>query len=145
MDLKQRLFYIRSKHGTDIASPGIKTYNERTVIMHRECAAALKQYLEDGRPAVSTSALFFTSRGTRLTTRALEDVVGNAARTAGIREGRVYPYLLRHTACTLMCQSNINLQFVSKQMGHKRIEQTLAYSHPSVLAIKDVLDKNFII
>jgi len=144
IDLVNRIFYIRSKYDTDIVSPGTKTHRERTVIMSKECAKAVKLYIEEGRPAITTKALFFTNRGSRIASRTLEDIVRDAAKRAGIKRN-VFPYLLRHTGCTLMCKSNINLLLVSRMMGHSNIQQTLAYSHPDDIAIREAIDSNFII
>lgn len=141
VDLIERKFYVRSKHDTDIVSPGIKSHRERVILMSRECAKALRQYIEDDRPNIPTKALFFTSHGNRIAKRTLEDIVRNAGMRAGIQR-KVYPYLLRHTGCTLMCRSNINLMFISKQMGHSTLQQTLAYSHPDEDAMRDAIDKN---
>lgn len=144
VDLINRIFYVRSKHDIDIKSPGIKTYRERTVIIPPECAKAIKKYLEEGRPNIPTKALIFSNRGTRLSPRTLEDIVSDAAKRAGLVR-RVYPYLLRHTGCTFMCRANINLHLISMQMGHSNIQQTLAYSHPDQKAMREVIDKHFVI
>jgi integrase/recombinase XerD len=112
--------------------------------MSKECTRALKTYVVEGRPNIPTKALFFTNRGSRIASRTLQDIVRDAARRAGIRR-KVYPYLLRHTGCTLMCKSNINLLLISRMMGHSNIQQTLAYSHPDDLALRDAIDNNLII
>jgi integrase/recombinase XerD len=144
VDLVNRVFYVRSKYDTDIVSPGTKTHRERTVVMSKECARALKAYVEEGRPNIPTKALFFTNRGSRIASRTLQDIVRDAARRAGIRR-KVYPYLLRHTGCTLMCKSNINLLLISRMMGHSNIQQTLAYSHPDDLALREEIYNKLIL
>lgn len=141
VDLVERKFYVRSKHDTDIVSPGTKSHKERVILMSRECTRAVKQYVDAGRPNIPTRALFFSNHSNRIAIRTLEDIVRNAGKRAGIQR-KVYPYLLRHSGCTLMCRSNINLLYISKQMGHSTLQQTLAYSHPDEDAMRDAIDKN---
>ncbi len=143
VDLIERKFYVRSKYDIDIISPGTKSHKERVIVMSKECAKAVKLYLEDGRPNIPTRALLFSNHGNRLSKRTLQEIVHKAAKRAGINRN-IYPYLLRHTGATLMCRSNINLLYVSRMMGHSTLQQTLAYSHPDDDAMRDVIDKNFI-
>lgn len=144
IDLVERKFYVRSKYDTDIVSPGTKSHRERVIIMSRECAKAVKSYLEEGRPNIPTKALFFSNHGNRLATRTLQDIVRDAAKRAGINR-KTFPYLLRHSGASLMCRSNINLLYVNRILGHSTIQQTIAYTHPDDDAIRDALDKNFMI
>lgn len=143
-DLVERKFYVRSKYDADIKSPGTKSHREREIPMSKECAKAVKAYVEDGRPNIPTKALFFSNHGNRLAIRTLQDIVSDAARRAGIKR-RVYPYLLRHSGCTMMVQNNINLVFCSQIMGHRSLDQTIAYSHPTWNAMREAIDKNLVI
>ncbi len=144
VDLVERKFYVRSMYDADIKSPGTKSHRERVVPMSRECAKVVKAYLEEGRPNIPTKALFFSNHGNRLAIRTLQDIVGDAAKRAGIKR-RVHPYLLRHTGCTIMVENNINLLYVSQIMGHRTLDQTRDYSHPDWTAMRDAIDKNLII
>ncbi|BAI61844.1 putative site-specific recombinase [Methanocella paludicola SANAE] len=144
VDLIERKFYVRAKYDVDIESPGIKSHREREIPISRECAKAIRTYLDEGRPNYPTKALFFTNLGNRIAIRTLQDIVRDAAKRAGIKR-RTYPYLCRHSGCTLMVESNINLLYISKIMGHSTLEQTRAYSHPQWRAMREAIDKNFVI
>lgn len=142
--LVERKFLGRSKYDADIKSPGTKSHREREIPMSRECAKAVKKYLEEGRPNIQTRALFFSNHGRRLALRTLQDIVSDAAKRAGIKR-REFPYLLRHSGCTLMVQNNINLVYCSQIMGHRSLDQPRAYSHPNWTSMRDAIDKNLVI
>lgn len=141
-DSAKRILHIRDNRDVDIPYKGIKNGMEDIVVLSKETARALDEYLDD-RPIVPTSAMFITQYGKRIHARSVENIVTKAAEDAGL-DRRVYPHLLRHTMITLMCKSNINLALIAKQARHGRdgsdIRMTMRYAHPSDDMLRQAID-----
>lgn len=79
--------------------------------------------------------VFESNRHTRYSTRAIQDIVKEAARAAGITK-RVYPHLLRHSIATVLLQSGeVPLDQVQKFLGHLQIGTTQIYAQTSLHAL----------
>lgn len=94
-------------------------------------AAAIQDYLTDRarrRPA-STGALFLSMRGTRLSVRAVEQLVSDLGRKAGIARP-VTPHLLRHSCVTeLVVKQGTPLKVAQEICGHASQATTERYTH----------------
>lgn len=138
VDFTHNQIHIKSKYGEDIESRGIKNHNEGVVSLNGDTMRALKEYIST-RPSCKSPALFITRRADRFSTRSLEDVVSECAVRAGVRNGRVYPYLLRHTCATQLVNKNVNLLYVKEHLRHKSLKQTLTYAHPTEKAMGKIM------
>lgn len=104
---------------------------ERVVLMGQPAVAALRAYLDRGRPeqanAKSGAALFLNRLGTRLSARSVGAVVQQAGIAAGIVEP-VTPHLLRHTFATHLLDGGADLRVVQELLGHESLATTQIYA-----------------
>ena len=76
----------------------------------------------------------------RLTTRALEHVVGRTARRAGIVAKRISPHSLRHTFAIRALRNGSDVTAVSKLLGHANVATTMRYvDHLETAALRGAL------
>jgi integrase/recombinase XerD len=121
-----------------------KGSKERIVPLGREAAAALRRYLQRGRPElVGTSGerkLFVNFRGGALTRQGLYKIIRRHARAAGL-EGKMSPHTLRHTFATHLLSGGCDLRSVQEMLGHADIATTQMYTHLSGEEIKEAYFK----
>lgn len=105
---------------------------ERLVLLGRPAIAALRAYVNVGRPEQvgdkPTRALFLNRFGGRLSVRSISTVVHQAGIAAGIKE-KVTPHLLRHTFATHLLEGGANLRVVQELLGHSNLQTTQIYTH----------------
>lgn len=73
-------------------------------------------------------ALFISRRGTRLSSRSVQQRLKILARRTGI-PNNVYPHLLRHSFASHMLESSGDLRAVQELLGHSDISTTQVYTH----------------
>ena len=108
-----------------------KGSKERWVLFGRPTEAALRRYLQDGRPklAMSSSAALFLNRyGARLSRRSVEKLVRRYGGRAGTRQ-EVHPHTLRHTFATHMLEGGADLRVIQELLGHASPSTTQIYTH----------------
>ncbi len=104
----------------------------RVVPISERAAAALANYLQRGRPVMSSRteerALFVNPRGARLTRQGLWLIIKEYVKEAEIATP-VTPHTLRHTFTKHMLDRGADLQNVQRLLGHSNITTTQVYSH----------------
>jgi tyrosine recombinase XerC len=109
-----------------------KGSKERVVLMGEPAAAALRAYLEQGRPKLigekRSNALLLNRYGQRLPTRSVQKILEKYAQEAGLKK-RVHPHLLRHTFATHMLDGGADLRVVQELLGHEQLSSTQIYTH----------------
>jgi site-specific recombinase XerD len=118
-----------------------KGEKSRTVPVHPKLRAALAAWLAE-RPChrgADSAALFTSSRGTRMTTDAIADVIGAITRAAGL-DDHVTSHVLRHTFGTELTRSGVDLVTVAELMGHASLETTRLYTRPSAADLQRAVD-----
>lgn len=117
-----------------------KGSKERVVPFGVPAKHALVSYLRAARPllvgAHSGAALFLGSRGGRLGTRAVYELV------AGLLSdipggGPAGPHALRHTAATHLLDGGADLRAVQELLGHASMGTTQIYTHVSTERLKE--------
>jgi integrase/recombinase XerD len=121
-----------------------KGSKERIVPIGREAVAAVKAYVQRGRPALvglgTDAHLFVNQRGTGLTRQGLYKIVRRYARAAGL-EGKMSPHTLRHTFATHLLAGGCDLRSLQEMLGHADVATTQIYTHLSAERLKDVYFK----
>jgi integrase/recombinase XerD len=118
-----------------------KGSKERLVPIGQAAIAALRPYLERGRPALGKGSaephLFVNFRGGSLTRQGLYKIVRRHALTAGLAD-RMSPHTLRHTFATHLLAGGCDLRSVQEMLGHADVSTTQLYTHLSSERLKDV-------
>ena len=126
---------------------GGKGNKERMVLLGRYAMAALKPYLEKGRPSLlarrqnkiagAIDAVWVNARGTRLSAHAIYMLVQDYAARANITK-KVTPHTLRHSFATHMLQGGADLRVVQELLGHSSLSSTQIYTRVGPAHLKSV-------
>ena len=115
-----------------------KGSKHRTVPLNLDARRALSAYLAV-RPTVQSDALFVSQRRGALKVRAVESMVANYARLAGLED--VSPHTLRHTFGKATLDAGADLPTVATLMGHTNINTTARYTKPSAKDLELAVEK----
>ena len=86
------------------------------------------------------TALFVSSRGSRISGRAVQARVKHWAKQQGI-DTRVYPHLFRHSFATHLLESSHDLRGVQELLGHANISTTQVYTHLDFQHLAQIYDQ----
>ncbi|MGQ9492954.1 MAG: tyrosine recombinase XerC [Anaerolineae bacterium] len=118
-----------------------KGAKERIAFLGQPALAALRAYLERGRPFLLqdkvSNALFLNRWGSRLTTRSIMSLLKKYSRMVGL-EKRVTPHTLRHTFATHLLDGGADLRSVQELLGHALLTTTQIYTHVSQSRAREV-------
>jgi integrase/recombinase XerD len=121
-----------------VTGKGNKT---RLVPVGRKACEALAAYLSTERPrfvkASSSSEIFLSERGAKLTTARIWQIVKKHARRAGLQQN-IYPHLLRHSFATHLLGNGADLRIIQEMLGHADIATTQVYTHVDQQRLKAV-------
>jgi integrase/recombinase XerD len=121
-----------------VTGKGNKT---RLVPVGGKACAALAAYLSAERPrlvkARSGNEIFLSTRGGKLTTSRLWQIVKKHARRARL-EANIYPHLLRHSFATHLLSNGADLRIIQEMLGHADISTTQVYTHVDQQRLKAV-------
>jgi len=121
-----------------------KGRKEREGLLGRPAIAALRAYLEDGRPVllerrevadVIPPTLFLNHRGEPLGVRGLRYRLDRLRRRAGLPDG-VSPHTLRHSFATHLLDGGADLRVVQELLGHESLATTQTYTHVSPIRLR---------
>ncbi|MEW9668964.1 tyrosine-type recombinase/integrase [Ammoniphilus sp. 3BR4] len=112
-----------------------KGKKNRTLHVNEQTFQAISDYL-DSRPKKvpkeHKNALFLNRDHTRISRKAVYEIVKKYARIANIDEtsvSKLSPHKLRHTFATLLLQNGANIKVVQELLGHENISTTNIYVH----------------
>src|SRR4029077_14179988 len=121
-----------------VTGKGNKT---RLVPVGRKAGEALAAYLSTDRPKLvkrrTSSEIFLSERGTKITTVRIWQIVKEHARRAGL-EKNIYPHLLRHSFATHLLSNGADLRIIQEMLGHADISTTQVYTHVDQQRLKAV-------
>jgi len=131
----------------DIANREIRVWGkgakERLALMGKPAAAALRLYLQQGRPQLLGKgrgrALFINRYGERLTERMVQHLVKRYAKKAGLNR-EVRPHLLRHSFATHLLDGGADLRVVQELLGHASLGATQVYTQVAQSRARRVYD-----
>lgn len=133
LDLDARFIRVTGK--------GNKT---RIVPIGTKACEAIDLYLKRERPSLvrkkTGSEVFLNSRGTKLTTVRIWQIVKQCAKLAGL-DLNVYPHLLRHSFATHLLSNGADLRVIQEMLGHADISTTEIYTHVDQKRLKAVHHK----
>lgn len=128
-----------------VVRPQGKGAKERVVPLGRPAAAALQNYLKDGRVQLlkgrPSAAVFIGNRGRAISRMALFKIVRRTAAAAGISR-KISPHKLRHAFATHLLQGGADLRVVQEMLGHADISTTEIYTHVERDELKRVVDRH---
>ena len=84
-------------------------------------------------------ALFVSTRGTRLSMRAIQSRLAVRGQASGVPH-RIHPHLLRHSFASHVLQSSGDLRAVQEMLGHASIASTQIYTHLDFQHLATVYD-----
>lgn len=121
-----------------------KGSKERMVFFMPSLIPYLKEYIDNVRPILveksnEANALFIGSKGSRITTRSIENILNDRASHAN-PSFNVSPHMLRHTFATGLLDNDVDIKMVQELLGHSSLSTTQIYTHVSKARIKKVYE-----
>ena len=124
-----------------VTGKGNKT---RIVPVGGKARVALSDYIKNERAELvkskTSSWIFLSVRGGRLSPERVREIVKQRARNAGV-EKNVYPHLLRHSFATHLLQNGADLRVIQDMLGHADIATTQIYTHVDQKGLKSMHQK----
>ncbi len=119
-----------------------KGNKDRIVPVGRHALSALAKWhaSRSQMAAADETALFVSSRGTRISARSVQARVTHWARHQGI-DTKVNPHLFRHSFATHLLESSHDLRGVQELLGHANISTTQIYTHLDFQHLAQIYDK----
>ncbi|MCE5327947.1 MAG: tyrosine recombinase [Planctomycetaceae bacterium] len=120
-----------------------KGSKERVVPVAAAALAAVREYLEVGRPPLvrqDSDSLFLSRSGKCISREDVFYVMRKYSRRAALK-GRVSPHTLRHSFATDMLSRGADLRSVQEMLGHADISTTQIYTHVDAARLKAVHKK----
>jgi site-specific recombinase XerD len=116
-----------------------KGRKERTTPLTRQTSRVLRQWIRE-LPTDTSSPLFPTRRGTRLSRDAVEDLLKKHSSRAAhacpsLATKRISPHVLRHTTAVRLLHAGVDRAVIALWLGHESVETTQIYVDAD-LAIK---------
>lgn len=119
-----------------------KSRHQTRLPLTQEVGQAIAAYLQAGRPAAPTDALFLRARAPLRALGshcAVSMIVASAFRRAGVkRPGRGAAHLLRHSIASSMLRQGASLQEISALLRHRSIETTQIYAKVDVTRLQQI-------
>jgi len=137
-----------SPEGVDLQAGYARVFGkgrkERIVPLGRAAIAAVRGYLEIGRPRLVVTQdcgrLFVTRTGRPLGRERVWRIVRDCARAAGITKA-VHPHTLRHSFATHLLQGGADLRAIQEMLGHADVKTTELYTHLDASRLRSVHSK----
>src|SRR5258708_2890799 len=121
-----------------------KGNKERVVPLGRKAVAALRRFLQVGRPNLvnrhSPANVFLTRRGTPFAAVTLWLRIKKRVGRGGIGRN-VTPHMLRHSFATHLLENGADLRVIQELLGHATISTTEVYTHVTGSRLREAHDK----
>lgn len=103
--------------------------------------SAIGRYLElrEGRACeASGEALFLNKLGSRMSDRAVRDMLARRGGDAGLSL-HVTPHMFRHTFATLLLEDGVDIRNIQQLLGHASLSTTEIYTHVTSASLRRVM------
>lgn len=121
-----------------------KGNKERIVFFMPSVVPYLETYLKEIRPKLLLNpldeAFFINSKGSRITSRAIENILNERAKQAKI-PFKVTPHMLRHSFATNLLNNDVDIKMVQELLGHSSLSTTQIYTHVSKKRLQKVYEE----
>ncbi len=122
-----------------------KENKERMVPFYPRCGQLLERYLGMSRPVFMEEkpehgVLFVNRNGRGISTRAIQQILDQAAEDAGIGI-HLHPHMLRHSFATHLLDNGADLRSVQELLGHENLSTTQIYTHVTQERLRKVVDQ----
>lgn len=102
-----------------------KTGYQREVPIHSRALEIFEDYLKE---RIHKGDCFLQGQKGNLTLSGIEFIVEKIAGKSSIKK-KIYPHLLRHSIATHLLKNGMELEKVSRFLGHRSLESTQRYTH----------------
>jgi len=106
---------------------------DRIFILSSKMIDELKKFT-NGRPS---DGFLFQGRNGKLSSRAVQKVISNVSKKAGIQKS-VHVHTLRHSFATHLLESGEDIRKIQELLGHSNLSTTQIYTHISTAELKKV-------
>lgn len=135
---------IRTDNTLRVVGKGNK---ERILFLNDSCVSAIQRYLavrpNEGLKGNDKKALFISRNMRRISGRAVENIVNEFLKKAGLEGQGFSAHKLRHTAATLMYQQgNTDILLIKEILGHENLSTTQIYTHIDTRQLKSAVESN---
>ena len=119
-----------------------KGNKERVVPIGSEALAAVKEYVDSGRPLLNPKDdyLLVNYRGGKLTRDGVLKIIRKIAKSAGIKKN-ISPHTLRHCFATHLLERGADLRSLQEMLGHADIATTQIYTHVNSKRLREIHQK----
>jgi len=122
-----------SADGESFVTRHTKNLGKGGDLTHEEARALADEFMRKiGRPIRPSTAR-------PLSTRAIQGIIGGAARRAGL--GKVHPHMLRHSFATHLLEGGADILAIRDLLGHVDIGTTGIYLHASPKHLRETLER----
>ncbi len=123
-----------------------KGNKERLLYLNDACIRSIEEYLRERSQIAGIkekNALFLSSRGTRITTRRVQQIIQRSLEQAGLAGQGFSTHKLRHTAATLLYQQGgVDIRVLQEMLGHVNLGTTEIYTHTSSQQLKEAAESS---
>ncbi len=123
-----------------------KGNKQRSIHLNQACREAIEDYLQNERPKEGLKdpeALFISRNKSRISRRAVQNLVEKYLKLAGLDDKNLSTHKLRHTAATLMHRhGHVDIRVLQEILGHENLGTTQIYTHVDSESIKEASMSN---
>lgn len=104
-----------------------KGKKHRISFLNAKSILCLKDYIKS--KGYESEYVFTTGKNSpRMANRTVQYMIKDIANRAGITNKNVSPHVIRHTTATIALQNGMNIEEVSKLLGHVNVDTTMIYA-----------------